>query len=92
METPSFQNIHEAVNVALSMTESGLQKFPNYGVYLHAKEQIIFIQSILRSGRPPTQKEKDQIDIGLMAVRELEVEEPEYAEALIYLAARFNEL
>jgi hypothetical protein len=27
-----------------------------------------------------------------MAIRELEVDEPEYAAALVYLAARFSEL
>jgi Tsi6 len=92
MTPQSIQNVLQAIARAGAMTESRLAGFPGYGVYIHAKEQIDQMRSILGSGRLPTAEEKGQIDIGLMAVRELEVEEPEYAEALIYLAARFSEL
>jgi len=86
------QTVRQISDTANSMTESRLMNYPKYGIYLHAHEQIDFIRSILNSNRLPTDDEKSKIDIGLMAVRELEDEDPEYAKALISLAARFCEL
>jgi hypothetical protein len=92
MKSISFQNIHEAMLAARALTRSRLSEYPNYGVYQHANEQLTFIQSILESGVKPTEKEKKTINIGLMAVRELEAEEPDYAAVLIDVAARFDAL
>jgi Tsi6 len=92
MNTITFSDIHQAVDTAIAMTDSRIAKLPNYGVYLHAKEQLGLIHAVLMTRVAPTEKEKSIVDIGLMAVRELEVEEPDYAEVLIYVAARFNEL
>ena len=86
------KNINQAVNLAIEMTETRLVEFPNYGVYFHAKEQLEFIQNVLQGENSPTAAEKNKIDIGLMAVRELEVEEPDYAAVLIYISARFEEM
>lgn len=92
MSQTSIETVRKLTEIASTMTQSRVLKYPKYGVYIHAQEQIGYIRSILDSNRIPTNEEKARIDIGLMAVRELEDEEPEYATALIGLAARFNEL
>jgi hypothetical protein len=87
-----LSQVQQGLVTAHAMTESRVAELPNYGVYVHAREQIAFMKSILDKNLIPTDQEKSQIDIGFMATRELEVDEPEYAAALIYLAARFSEL
>jgi hypothetical protein len=77
---------------ALAETTQKLIKFPNYGVYIHALEQLNFIQSIINQSMSPTQKEKDKINIGLMAVKELEATDIEYCDLLCEVDYYFKRL
>ena len=91
MKLTADQVLQEAIKVE-AMTDERLAQFPKYGVCLHAKDQIIFMRKIIQSGRLPNSEEKGHIDIGMMAVKVVEADEPEYADALIFLDARFKEL
>jgi hypothetical protein len=74
------------------MTDERLLRFPKYGPYIHAKDQIDFIEKILAKNRQPDEKEADVIDIALMAIKELDPLEAEYAEALCDLSFWFKKL
>jgi len=72
------QEIKDLVYKALSVTDAKLSKSPNYGVYIHAKEQLSIIKLFIEREQVPTQSDKDKINIGLMAVKELESTDPDY--------------
>ena len=91
MKLTAAEVLQEVLKVE-AMTDERVAKAPTYGVYLHAKDQMIFMKEILQSGRLPNSEEKGRIDIGIMAVKELDADEPEYAKALIFLDCRFEEL
>lgn len=85
-------NLTSVLNTAKTMAEDKLLHFPSSGVYLHALAQINFIGKILTEGRTPTQQERDFIDIGLMAIKELDDTEPEFSDALCELSYQFKKL
>jgi hypothetical protein len=87
-----FSSATAALNAAKIMTEERLVQFPKYGPYIHASEQISFIERVLAEKRPPTSEEKENIDIALMAIKELDSSEPEYSEALCELSFHFKKL
>jgi len=72
------QEFKELVSKALDITNDKLIRYPEYGVYLHAKEQLTLIQSFIDNKKSPTHSDKDKINIGLMAVKELESADPDY--------------
>ena len=79
-----------ALNAAKIITEERLAQFPKYPPYIHAVEQVGFIARILDVKRGPTPHENQHIDIGLMAVKEFDALDPEYAVALSELSFRFK--
>jgi hypothetical protein len=56
---------------------------PGYGVYIHANEQLT--RMLMELGYPylPTAPEREWVDVGLMAAKELEAVDPEFANALM---------
>lgn len=56
---------------------------PGYGVYIHANEQLT--RMLMELGHPylPSAPEREWVDIGLMAVKELDDVDPEFANALM---------
>ncbi len=68
---------------ALTLLAPRLTDAPSYGVYLHAQDQLSRILLQLRAPALPDVDARDWVDIGLMAVRELEASEPSLANALM---------
>lgn len=77
---------------AAAMTISRLQNFPQFGPYLHAASQIALIRGILQVKGVPTAQQKAKIDIVIMAIKELDSSDPDYAEALCELSFYFKRL
>lgn len=86
------KKINLALNIAKNMTIERLNQYPNYGVYIHAQDQIKFIEELLQKGNVPDQQEKDFVDIALMSVKELDVSEPDYSDVLCELSYLFKGL
>lgn len=86
------KELKSTLTQAQAMTEDRLRKFPAYGVFLHASEQLALIQQVLNEARAPTQAERDALDIGLMAAKELEAQDPEYADVLMLLDYEFKRM
>lgn len=86
------EKITLTLKIADDMTNERLQRFPNYGVYIHARDQVEFIRGILANGKIPNQKEKDFVDIALMSVKELDVSDPDFSDVLCELSYQFKRL
>jgi hypothetical protein len=84
--------LREVVDKAKEMTTQRCEEFPKYRLYNHAAEQLEFIEKFLLANILPSTKEVGQIDIGIMAVKELEEEDPEYALLLMKVHRRFEDL
>jgi hypothetical protein len=84
--------LREVVDKAKEMTTQRLIQFPKYGPYQHAAEQIEFIEKFLFNNVLPSPEEVNLIDIGFMAAKELETEDPEYALLLMKVNNRFEDL
>ena len=84
-------DIVNLANNALKITEERILENGSYGVYLHAKNQLKMIIDIAIS-RNPSADEKSVIDIDLMAVKELEVDDFDYASILCQVAYDFKRL
>jgi hypothetical protein len=86
------QEFKELVSNALNITDDKLSKYPKYGVYIHAKEQLSIIKLFIDQGKTPTHSDKEKITIGLMAVKELESSDPEYCYILCEVDYCFRKL
>jgi hypothetical protein len=87
-----LQKTWAALRNAKVMTQDRLSRYPKYGPYVHADEQISLIESILLSSTPPTEQQKESIDLGIMAIKALDAEEPDYSEALCELDFQFKKI
>lgn len=68
---------------ALNMLAIRLARSPGYGVYLHADEQLRRMITELGCRYLPPAEDRAWVDIGLMAARELESSDTEFADALM---------
>lgn len=68
---------------ALNMLAIRLTRSPGYGVYLHADEQLSRIIMELGYRHLPPAEDRAWVDIGLMAAKELESLDTEFASALV---------
>jgi len=69
--------------------EALTRRVPDYPVYSSIAAQLAAMQSMTADGRTPTEDERDSINIGLLAVRELE---PPRDEAMGDFIDRLHEL
>jgi hypothetical protein len=86
----SRQDAITAVQTALEDTKIRLLNAPTYGVYIHADEQLKIMLDMLALDPLPLESERTFVDIGIMAVKELEAEEPEYADILMLASYSFK--
>jgi hypothetical protein len=56
---------------------------PGYGVYIHAHEQLERMLTELGYRYLPPAQQRLWVDLGLMAVKELEASDPDFANALM---------
>jgi Tsi6 len=84
--------LEEAVRVARAMTDERLRASPRSPLFVHADEQLRFIEGFVTRNEMPAIEDATSIDIGLMAVKELEPDDSDYAKALMRAAGRFESL
>ena len=68
---------------ALDMLADRLARSPDYGVHIHAGEQLSRMIAELGQRRLPPGVDRGWVDIGLMAAKELETSDAEFADALM---------
>lgn len=67
---------------ALRLTNERLVIAPDFPVLKSVKAQLEYILDSFRSGKKPTESEKDRVTLGTIAVREFENNDSEYADKL----------
>ncbi len=90
--TMSPRALETLVHQAQTMVSQRLLTAPNYGVYTHARDQLQTIATLIDNSLSPTDIQKNEIDIGLMAVKELESTDPELADILCRVDYEFEKL
>jgi hypothetical protein len=88
----STQDLQNAVKTAQQMVAERLVIAPKFGVYIHARDQLNKIDVVLKASQIPTEPQKNEIDIALMAVKELEGSEPELADTLCMVDYLYKKL
>jgi hypothetical protein len=72
-----------SIKKALAMLGERMPRNPGYGVYIHANEQLNRMLAELGHPYLPPIPKRDWVDVGLMAVKELDDVDPEFANALM---------
>ena len=83
------------VDVALEMTEARLARLPAGSVHdmlTSIRNQLRFMRETIDAGRSPTAEEKNRLTLGVIAVRELETNDPDYADAITLVVFDFKQL
>lgn len=83
------------VDAALKMTEARLARLPAGSVrdmLASIRNQLRFMRETIDSGRSPTADEKNRLTLGVIAVRELETNDPDYADAITLAVFDFKQL
>jgi Tsi6 len=88
----TFYKLQKLVSTAKEMTNQGIKQYPKYPPYRHAQEQLDEIERYVKNRKVPTQEERKHIDIGIMAFKEFEPREPEYAKLLMEIATLYDSL
>ncbi len=72
-----------SVRKALILLAERMHRDPGHGIYAHADEQLNRMLLALGQRYLPPAVEREWVDIGLMAVKELEAADPDFANALM---------
>jgi hypothetical protein len=87
-----IDELKRLVSEAQKETEDRLKQYSEYGLYIHAKSQLSFIKNKIGKSETVNEEDKKSINIGIMAVKELDASEPEYARLLMKISIKFKEL
>jgi hypothetical protein len=68
---------------ALALLAARMTGNPDHGIHIHAGEQLARMRMELEGPRLSPIRERGWVDIGLMAAKELEGVDPEFANALM---------
>lgn len=85
----------EVLDRAIAETDRRIAASPNFPLYGNVRRQLEAMKQWTDSGRTPTEDEQQSIDIGLIAVREIDPqdsdEDARYHEILVQLDGYFME-
>jgi hypothetical protein len=80
----------ELVARGLHMSDERLQRSPDFNVYQSIRAQLAFIQGHLISRTPIAEADLDRLILGVLAAREFETSDPDYADVLFEVSYRVN--
>ncbi len=69
-------------NEAIKLTNERLALAPDFQILRSVKAQLDFILDSFQKNKKPTDAEKERVTLGVLAVREFEDNDPEYADIL----------
>ncbi len=79
----TFYMFLQLIEEGLTATTERRRLSPDFGVYLHAESELLKIREIARNlGKIPALR----TDIGIMAAKELDVDDPDFADILHKIA------
>lgn len=85
----------EVLDATLAQAKAKATAVPAFGLYANMVAQLLAMREWSANGRVPTQEERDRIDIGLIALREVDEqaddESADFQECLVQLDGYFCE-
>ena len=80
------------VERGLAIVEQRLAAVPDAPNLASIHAQLLFIRDALDAGRTPSETEKDRIILGVIAAREYDTSDPDFADALFNVDYLFKRL
>ena len=93
MKRPLIQNdsqFRAILRKAIEVTDEMVRQHPSFQLALMIQPQLTFIAQFLNGDRVPTPQERARVNIGVIAVRNFEDTDPEYADWLEALNYAFD--
>lgn len=91
MNIVSKSEFIKLIDSAIDVTKQRIKDFPNYHPYKHAEKQLIKIHDDVVTEKKLTDEEKLLINIGVMAFKTIEDQDPEYADILMKIASIYDD-
>jgi hypothetical protein len=90
VEIKTQRQFLELLERALSRTEKFSLIDPSFSLFQIIRAQLEFMRAKATAGVAPSPADRDRVDVGVRAVRELEESDPEYAKWLVNLNYAFR--
>jgi hypothetical protein len=80
----------ELVQLGLRLTDERLQQSPEFNLYRSIRAQLEFIQGHLNEQTPIAESDRQRLILGVLAAREFETSDPDYADVLFKVSYLVN--
>jgi hypothetical protein len=82
--------LQELVGQGLRMTDERLQQSPEFSLYRSIRAQLEFIQGHLNDRTPIAESDRQRLILGVLAAREFDASDPDYADVLFKVSYLVN--
>jgi hypothetical protein len=82
--------LQELVEQGLRMTDERIRQSPEFGLYRSIRAQLDFIQGHLNEQTPIAESDRQRLILGVLAAREFETSDPDYADVLFKVSYLVN--
>jgi len=72
------------------MTDERILRSPDFDVYRSIRAQLAFIQGHLIERTPIEEHDRERLILGVLAAREFETSDPDYADVMFEVSYRVN--
>lgn len=72
----------QLINEAIKLTNERLAISPDFQILKSVKAQLVYILDAIQKDKSPTDSEKNRVTLSILAVREFEANDSEYADIL----------
>ena len=84
------EDLEVLVGCGIRMTDERLLRSPDWNVYRSIRAQLAFVQEHLIARTPIAEEDRRRLILGVLAAREFETSDPEYADVLFEVSYRVN--
>ena len=95
MSAPTHAQVAALIEAVLTTTEERLAALPagpTQAMFGSIRNQLLFMRDTLADGRSPTAAEKNNLSLGVIAVREFETNDLAYCDAICDVVFQFTQL
>jgi hypothetical protein len=89
---PDEIDLASLVGHGLVLIRARLARTPDFRMYQSIEKQLVFIEDLLQRNAVPTAEDKERLNIGLLAAREFETNDPDLADVLFKVDYRARRL
>ena len=86
----SDDELWELVERGLRMTDERILQSPEFQVYRSIRAQLAFVQGHLIERTAIAEEDRERLILGVLAAREFETSDPDYADVLFDVSYRVN--